>query len=494
MSGEIVPFSHRAQNVMNRAQLILNSFVRRMDVSLPWMFPGAKHNHYKDFGFPELVDFQLTYSYYERNSLAKAAVDKTVRKTWQDPPWLLERPRDGSEGAVKKETRLEKAIREHFSKMRLWTKLLEADRRSLVGRFSGVILRIADGKPMDTPLGRVKGGLDALVDIIPAWEGQLTVMQWDTDQMSMTYGEPLMWQYDEGNIGTPGGISPATQGRARRLTVHPSRIIIWSMDSTLECESSLKAGINDLITIEKIVGAGGEGFWKNAKQAPILEMDKEADMEKMARAMGLTKENVVDVMNRQVSDWQKGFDEVLMIQGMTAKPQKVDLPDPEHFFMNALQSFAASFDIPLKVLVGTQTGERASTEDASQWNQTCNFRRKNTVIPNILQLVRRLESCGIIKENPEWFVDWTDLTEATMLEKIDRAGKMAKVNKDAADIVFTPQEMRATVGYEPADEAELEKLRESKMKMQPQPNDPNNPDDPVSDPQNEPDPNSPKGT
>lgn len=484
MSGQIVPMPNR-QALMNRMQVLLNSFTRRMDMAFPWMFPGAKHNHYKDFGFPEIVDFNLLYSYYERNSLGKAAVDKTVRKTWQDPPWLLEKPRDGSEGAVKKETRIEKALREHFSKMRFWTKLMEADRRSLVGRFSGVILRVADGKPMNQPLESVSGGLDALVDIIPAWEGQLRVMEWDTDQNSLTYGEPLMWQYDEGTIGAPGGISPAAQGRARHLTVHPSRIVVWSMDGTLDGESALKAGLNDLLTIEKIVGAGGEGFWKNAKQAPILEMDKEADIQKMARAMNVDAEKVTDVMNEQVSAWQKGFDEVLMIQGMTAKAQKVELPDPEHFFMNALQSFAASFDIPLKVLVGTQTGERASTEDASQWNQTCNFRRKNTVIPNILQIVRRLESCGIIKENPEWFVDWTDLTEATMLEKIDRAGKMAKVNKDAADIVFTPTEMRATVGYEPADEAELEKLRQSKMKMQPQPN---NPDDPENDPEDEPDP------
>ena len=440
------------------------NFISRVTSGMfPGYFPGAKHNHYQDFGYPEHIDFNLLYSMYERNSLAKAAVDKTTRKTWQDPPWLLETPRDGSEGAIKKETRLEKAIRQHFSNIRFWTKVMEADRRSLVGRFGAVILRVADNKPTNEPLERVSGGLDALVDVIPAWEGQLRVTQWDTNPASMSYGDPLMFEYDEGQLGIYGNNPAVAQGRARKLTIHPSRIIIWSMDGTMDQDSALKAGYNDLISIEKIKGAGGEGFWKNAKQAPILEMDKEADIAKMARAMGITPERVADVMNEQAAKWQQGFDELLMLQGMTAKLPKIELPDPEHFFMNPLQCFAASFDIPLKVLVGTQTGERASSEDASQWNQTCNFRRKNTVIPNILQIVKRLVMCGVLKENPEWFVDWTDLTESTMLEKIDRAGKMAKVNKDAADIVFTPTEMRATVGYEPADESELAKLREQKL-------------------------------
>lgn len=468
----------------SRLQMVANFMTRQLTQMFPGYFPGAKHNHYKDFGLPETVDFQLLYSFYERNSLAKAAVDKTVRKTWQDPPWLLETPRDGSEGSTKKETRLEKAIRQHFAKIRFWTKVMEADRRSLVGRYAAVILRVADGRRTDEPLEAVTGGLDALIDIIPVWEGQLRVKDYDNDQMSMSYGEPLMYEYDESQVANSA--SPTQGQRNRKLTIHPSRIIIWSPDGTMEGESALKAGINDLLAIEKIVGAGGEGFWKNAKQAPILEMDKEADIQKMARAMGIPPEKITDIMNEQVADWQKGFDELLMVQGMTAKLPKVELPDPEHFFMNALQSFAASFDIPLKVLVGTQTGERASTEDASQWNQTCNFRRKNTVIPNILQIVQRLEACGIIKVNPEWFVDWTDLTEATMLEKIDRAGKMAKVNKEAADIVFTPTEIRATVGYEPADEAEIAKLRADKAAMLQKPGD--DKDDPEDDPEAAPEP------
>lgn len=441
-------------------QAFVNYAQRTLAHLIPGAFNGMKHDHYADFGFPIDVDFTLLYQMYSRNSLAKAAVDKTVRKSWQDPPWLLEKPRDGSEGATKKETRLEKSIRQHFTKIRFWTKVMEADRRSLVGRYGAIILRIADGRTMDQPLGTARGGLDALVDIIPVWEGQLRVSQYDTDMSSMDYGEPVMFEYDEGQVDSDSR-TPHSANKRRKLSIHPSRVIIWSIDGTMDQDSSLKAGVNDLLTIEKIVGAGGEGFWKNAKQAPILEMDKEADLVKMAKAMGIPPEKIADVMNEQAANWQRGFDELLMLQGMTAKLPKIELPDPEYFYLNAVQSFAASYDIPMKVLVGTQTGERASSEDASQWNQTCNFRRKNTIIPNILQIVNRLEACAVLKENPEWFIDWTDLTESTMLEKIDRAGKMAKVNKDFGSPVFMDTEIRASVGYEPADESALAKLRKN---------------------------------
>jgi hypothetical protein len=161
--------------------------------------------------------------------------------------------------------------------------------------------------------------------------------------------------------------------------------------------------------------------------------------------------DVADKMDEQVADWQRGFDQLLMLQGIEAKTLGITLPSPEHFFAIALQSFAASIPIPMKILVGSQTGERASTEDAQEWAQTNMSRRNNVVIPNILKLVNRLEQIGILPEK-DWHLDWTDLTESSMAEKIDRAVKMADTNqkmKDSGEIVFTHEEIRAAVDMEP---------------------------------------------
>jgi hypothetical protein len=202
--------------------------------------------------------------------------------------------------------------------------------------------------------------------------------------------------------------------------------------------------------MEKVRGAGGEGFWKNAKSGFALEMDKDADPKKMAQTMGVTVEDLADKMNDQVADYNGGFDQLLMLMGMTAKPLPVTLPSPEHFYAIALQDFAASINMPVKILVGMQTGERASQEDADEWAQTNMARRASQTIPNVMTLVKRLERVGILAEN-DWHLDWPDLTEASMSEKIDRASKMADVNQKMGTnvYVFTDEEIRSAVGYEP---------------------------------------------
>nr|DAH62784.1 MAG TPA: portal [Caudoviricetes sp.] len=423
---------------------LANAAARRLDVMFPGFFATAKHNHYADFGYPEFISFDMLYGMYCRNGVGAAGVDKTILKTWQDAPFLQEKQRDGSEGKASKETVTEKEIRERFTDLRVWSRIAEADRRSLVGRYGGLILRLADSKTFTEPVDIVPGGILGLVEVIPAWEGQLQVSQWDTDETSQTYGQPLMYQFNEASVGDNTGNQP------RQFQLHPDRVVIWSRDGTMDCKSLLEPGYNDLLTLEKISGAGGEGFWKNAKSAPVLEVDPEAKIDEMAKAMGVSVEEIADKMNEQVEDWQKGFDKLLMIQGMQAKSLSVTLPSPEHFFAIALQSFAASISMPVKILVGSQTGERASTEDANEWAQTNMSRRNNTVRPNIMDFVNRLERFKILPEK-DWYLDWSDLTEASMSEKIDRVSKMADANQKMGNTewIFTPEEMREVVGKEP---------------------------------------------
>lgn len=421
--------------------------VRWMDASLQGFI--GKHNHYADFGYPIDPQFADFYDLYERNGLARAGVDKTIAKTWQDFPFVLERPRD--DGEARKETRWEKQIRQRFEDLRLWQHLTEADRRGMVGAYAGVVLRIGDGQALREPVrGKVRGGLNGLVEVIPAWEGQLSVSQWETDEKSPAYGQPKMYQLNEAAVGK------VTQ--PRNFDVHPDRVLIWSRDGTVHGTSALKPGMNDALAAAKIIGAGGEGFWKNAKSAPVLQAPAEADLSKMAKALDCTVAELHDLMNDQVDSWQRGFDQLLMLQGMEAKALGITLPSPEHFFSIACQSLAASFLMPVKILVGMQTGERASTEDAEEWAQRNMSRRASETAPNIMALVRRLERFGMIPER-DWSLAWTPLTEAKPGEKIERAKKMAEANKVSVEAtgerVFTGAEVRAAAGdYEPLGDAE----------------------------------------
>jgi hypothetical protein len=421
-------------NIVNK-EWIANA-VRRLETVFPGYFKTTKHNHAADFGWPDQLGFAQLHAMYLRNGLARAGVDKTILKTWQTNPELWE-----SDDPEESDTEVD--IRKRFADLRLWQAFAEADRRSMVGGYSGVILRLRDSKRFAEPVDRVGGGLDGLAEVIPAWSGQLEVSEWDTNELSETYGKPKMFRFNEANVASD-------QSQNRAFMIHPDRVLVWSADGTVHARSCLEAGYNDLLDAEKVKGAGGEGFYKSASGRQVLEADKDASMEAMARGMGVTASELAAAMNDQVADFQSGFDKMLWLQGMTAKTLSITLPSPEHFFAAPVQSFAASINCPMKILVGTQTGERASTEDAADWALVNMARRTNQAIPTINEFVQRLERFGILPER-DWAVNWSDLTDATLELKIARAERMAKINQTSMDPLFTGDEIRGVVGYDPID-------------------------------------------
>jgi hypothetical protein len=176
----------------------------------------------------------------------------------------------------------------------------------------------------------------------------------------------------------------------------------------------------------------------------------------MAAAMQVPISELANAMNTQVENWQKGFDQLLMLQGMKATAQSITLPQPKEFMEASLMSFAASMLIPVKILVGSQTGERASTEDADEWELTNNSRRQNQIMPIIRQFIGKLVDAGIL-ENKDWVTDWSDLTESSLDQKLDQAAKMADINaKQADDPVFTVDELREHIGMDPLPEGTFE--------------------------------------
>jgi hypothetical protein len=425
--------------MVSRATMVVNSIQRRLDQMFPAYFSrGRKHDHFKDFGWPDQLDFEQLYRMYRRNGLAFAGVDKTILKTWQDNPevWETEKPTESD---------LEGDIRQRFADLRIWQHFAEADRRSMVGKYAGVILRFADSKKFGEPVDTVPGGILGLAGVIPAWEGQLTVAEWDINPDSETFGEPLFYQFNESAVGD--------KTQPRQFRVHPDRVLIWSDDGTINGQSALEPGYNDLIDAEKVKGAGGEGFWKTARGAPLIEAAAGTDPKTIAQTMGAgTPSEFIDKINEQIDSFQSGFDKGLMLGGMTAKPLQITLPSPEHFFAAPVQAFAASLRIPVKILLGSQTGERASTEDAQEWAQTCNGRRMIRNLPIIQEFINRLERFGILAPK-DWHIEWADLTEASAGEKMQRAKDMAEINaKHTNEYVFTPDEIRGVADYDPLTE------------------------------------------
>ena len=412
----------------------------RMGLMAPTMgLDNKRHSAWCEYGFPEQVSYENLYALYRRGGIAHGAVEKLVGKCWQTNPELIEGD-DADES--KDETPWEKNAKKVFTK-RLWRAFAEADRRRLVGRYAGIMRHINDSRKWDQPVVSGK----SLKKVTIAWAGSLTVSQWVTDENSAEYGQPKQWKYVE---SLPNG------GTNQRF-VHPDRVFILG-DYSNDAIGFLEPGYNACVSLEKVEGGSGESFLKNAARQLNVNFEKEIDFNNLASLYGVSIDELQDKFNEVAGEMNRGNDVLMTTQGATVAPLVTAVADPSATYNVNLQTFAASVDIPVKVLVGMQTGERASTEDQKYFNARCQSRRGDLSF-EIEDFSDKLIELKIIDAVSEKTVIWDDLNEQTGTEKLANAKTMAEINQTSQgsgeNPAFSREEIRTAAGYENVDEFPL---------------------------------------
>jgi len=392
-----------------------------------------KCSAWAEYGWPPDVTYEMLFGLYRRGGLAHGAVNKVIGACWKTNPWLIE----GDElDESKRETRWEAATKKELS-ARIWRAFAEGDRRRLVGRYAGLLLHVNDGKAWNQPVAKGK----ALVKVTPAWAGALTPSKFDTDENSPTYGQPTEWQYQESReAGTIG----------RRVKIHPDRVFIlgdWSGDAI----GWLEPAYNAFVSLEKVEGGSGESFLKNAARQLNINFDKEINFDSLASMYNVSVQELQEKFNEAAVELNRGNDVVMPTQGATVTPLVTAVADPRPTYDVNLQTVSAALDIPSRVLVGNQQGERASTEDQKYFNTRCQSRRKDLSF-EIEDFVDHLARIGVLKPVGEKTVMWDDLNEQTSVEKLDSAKTMSEINSTAiatGEVVFANDEIRTAAGYDP---------------------------------------------
>ncbi|HEC0029658.1 TPA: DUF1073 domain-containing protein [Morganella morganii] len=403
---------------------------------------------WREFGYPEVLTFNDFYNAYDRNALGGAAVDRYISGCWIDVPEIFEGDEEADQdGSTDWDNKLNKLLKSH------WEQIKEADKRNLVGRYSGLIIQLRDGRKWDEPVDRaVVSRLKdkAIIRMIPAWEEQLDVKRWNEDQLSEDYGYPALYSFTELHVGKESDGSPG-----RIIDIHPDRVIILAegaADGKLTSGTPLlRKGYNKLIDAEKVSGGSAEGFLKNASRQLNYAFSKETDFQRLAEALGTNMDGLADALDEQVRRLNESIDASVMMQEGTASVLSVAPADPEPTWRTALAEFAASINMPVKVLIGQITGERASTEDMKDWAKTCMSRRTGFLKSVIESVVSRFWSLGVIEPREEITVSWSDLLAPSKAEKIDSMNKAAdiavKTQQAFGHSVFQENEIRALGEY-----------------------------------------------
>ena len=410
---------------------------------------SKRSNAWQSYGWPNTLTPDALYSMYSRSGIATNGCDAVVDMCWMTPPCV-------STSEDPEPTAWDKEFKALAKRLRLFNRLKGLDRRQRVGRFAGAVMFVKDGKKLDQPL-KGKYSADKLVGIKPYFESQMKAVQWDQDEKSPRYGEPTVYQINENNLGDKSDIGPA-----RSTNVHWSRVIVWaegSDDGSVYGTPALEAPFNALLTLELLQGAGGEAFFKNAKNTPAIKFDKDLKINDVMAYLGVTDPTKIpEALQDAVSEYNRGLDKSLAIQGAEFKAMPVTLPNPKEFYDMTLDIAAAGFKTPRNILIGSQTGVLAGDKDSMQFAKTSQARRETFINPCLEDTVDRFVELGFLPAYDELFVTWEPLIEDSESDKLERAEKMAKINQLSIaaqlDQLFTDEEIRDAAGYPP--EIELE--------------------------------------
>lgn len=414
-----------------RRSLIVNSIRNAFSSMLGIGLDNKRAKAWCEYGYKEHLEFQDFMQAYRRRGIAFKAVKHITDKTWSDYPVLYR-------GSKAEEDEVQDPYEQELNRIfndSVWYEFKEADKRRLIGRWSGLVLYYNDAHQVSMGDPVVEGS--RLRNVKAAWADALKVLTYDEDN------NPLTWSYT----------APAIDGVAKEsVIIHNDRVFILG-DMTTDGLSLLEPGFNNLVNLEKVLGASAEGLAKNAARQIHLNFDAEAE------TGGDYQEDddpdhdrkVKEKMTKLVHDLNVGNDTALVTQGVTATPLTAPVSDPTpNFDINAIE-FAASVGLRYRVLLGNEQGERASTEDLKQDNADMQARRITTITREILEFVdKAIKSMKM--DRWQIGVTWEDLTVPSATEKVDLALKLATVNKEVAfvtgEMPFTLDEIRSAAGYD----------------------------------------------
>lgn len=395
------------------------------------------------FKYPETVSPEELFEKCQRGIGYRVAT-VYAKSTWREMPKV-----DGTDEFVAAFNALDE-------KVNLLSTLAKLDMCAGFGHYAVLVLGVRDGNTMDMPINT---SIPLELDYIqPYGEKSVKVFEWDINPVSRRFGQPLQYQITR-KSPNPQNMSMSS------FNVHWSRVVHIAEDATDDitygvCRPELV--INNLIDLEKLLGGGAELYWKNAASLyniNIPETDIEldpADVEKLK------------------ADWQEmedGLTRVVRTRGMNVSNISPGLmgADPSTLIDKEIDFMSGTLAVPKRLLVGSEAGELASSQDENNWAGRITERRNIYVIPGVItKAIRQLIAIRILPVgfNSAYWNDGDSLGEEkrALIAVSKTQALMNYKNTIGGDEVISPIEFRRWLGETgalPLDAIEEQLLAES---------------------------------
>lgn len=381
----------------------------------------GKRNYYEIFGYPINPDIRDYRDIYQRGDIAARIVEAYPGACWAEPPICVD------DADTQDVTPWEKSVEDLFKSLDFWQNIKRLDTIAQLGKYAVLFIGFS-GTAANAVSTQVPKG-SRPVFLIPLAEDCAQIKSYVTNVNDPRFGKPLIYTLT---------VKGETLNSTRTIDVHYSRLIHVAdraVEDPLYGSSILERIFNRLLDLEKVVGSSAEMWWLNGRGGLTIETQT-----------GNTGVNDLAGLKQSAEDYANQVKRIIATEGMTVKAINHTIADPKGNFEILLSVISGAVAIPQRILIGSERGELASSQDDDNWNDRVDERRKNFCTDNILDVFMQLMyDVGAIakpKDGHAW--EWpkpkiSDAKKADISLKKTQA-LVAYANSPEADSVITPQQ------------------------------------------------------
>lgn len=421
-----------AKSKLNVFQRIISEAMNRLDLArkLGYQY-GKDRKVYEALGYPEEkeLDFKWYWNKYDRQDIAAAIIDRPVDATWNGALTLVE------EDKKIEDSELSKAWGELNKRLKVKKRLNKVDKLAGIHRYSLLLFGFRDVKKKEDWKVPVTGSNNELLYLKQISESSVTIKDWETNSNNERFGLPKFYRI---KIGQPGD---DTQGQSEEIMVHHSRVLHVSGDSlTSEVFGvpRLKPVVNRLVDLEKILGGDAEMFWRGAR--PGYHATGKEGFE-----FGDTE---IEQLEKELDKYEHDLRRFIVASGTDIKALEQQIEDPLNHIDAQLQAIAAKTGIPKRILIGSERGELASSQDMDQWLTLVKTRMEEEAEPDILRpFVDKCMELGVLPMVERYNVVWEDVFAPSEKQKAEVGKERAQALKAYADSLTASDLLPPVVAY-----------------------------------------------
>jgi len=417
---------------------------------LGWTHSGAR-DQWGVLGYPTNVTTQDMWNRYNRGGISFRIIRGFPQATWREQPLIRDMAGSTDEEGEEYSPFVD-AVNRLMRERRVLHYMERADRLASIGQFGVLYMGFERGRSMD----ELGPGKNPLMYLAPYGEPSVRVSRFVTDPSNPRYGLPEY--YTLGRVGTNAS---GRQTTASSFTAHWSRCIHVAemLDSDdVYATPRLLPIYNHLLDLEKLLGAGAETFWLNARGGMALNADKDAKIDAA----------VLVSMQKQAADFENQLSRIIALQGTSAEMLTTQVFDPTGNAERIMDQIAGTTGYPKRILIGSERGELSSSQDENNWAARVDERQNNFATPSMLMpfITRMIVTGNLPAPVGDCWVEWPDSAALTPEKSAEigakRADTLSKyLSAPGADLVVPIEEFRtkfldlpATSEYAEADSDE----------------------------------------